>query len=65
MPDHMHPAMRVGAFMVCAVLIDLAGVLARFASDAFASMQRDFTLVALMFAVYLLERRAWAHCAVP
>jgi len=78
----------VGAFIVCAVLITLAGatgvfarvmgripqalaaallagVLARFAFDAFASMQREFTLVAVMFAVYLLGRRLWPRYAVP
>ena len=43
----------------------LAGVLARFAFDAFASMQREFMLVGLMFAVYLLGRRAWPRYAVP
>ena len=43
----------------------LAGVLARFAFDAFASMQREFMLVSLMFAVYLLGRRAWPRYAVP
>ena len=78
----------VGAFMVCAVLITLAGatgwfarvmgripqalaaallagVLARFAFDAFASMEREFTLVALMFATYLCGRRWWPRFAVP
>ena len=43
----------------------LAGVLARFAFDAFASMQREFMLVGLMFAAYLLGRRAWPRYAVP
>ena len=43
----------------------LAGVLARFAFDAFASMQRELLLVGLMFAVYLLGRRAWPRYAVP
>ena len=78
----------VGAFMVCALLITLAGatgwfarvmdripqalaaallagVLARFAFDAFGSLQREFTLVATMFGVYLLGRRAWPRYAVP
>jgi benzoate membrane transport protein len=78
----------VGAFMVCALLITLAGatgwfarvmdripqslaaallagVLARFAFDAFASMQRALLLVAVMFAVYLLGRRLWPRYAVP
>ena len=78
----------IGAFMLCALLITLAGatgwfarvmgripqalaaallagVLARFAFDAFASMQREFTLVALMFAAYLLGRRWWPRYAVP
>ena len=81
-------AEAIGAFMLCALLITLAGatgwfarvmgripqalaaallagVLARFAFDAFASMQREFTLVALMFAAYLLGRRWWPRYAVP
>ena len=78
----------VGAFMVCALLITLAGatgwfarvmdripvslasallagVLARFAFDAFASAQRELVLVLTMFAVYLLGRRWWPRYAVP
>jgi benzoate membrane transport protein len=78
----------VGAFMVCAVLIVLAGVtgafarlmgripqalaaallagvLARFAFDAFASLQREFALVFTMFVTYLLGRRFWPRYAVP
>ncbi len=78
----------VGAFMVCALLITLAGatgwfarvmdripqalaaallagVLARFAFAAFASLQTDFVMVATMFTVYLLGRRAWPRYAVP
>jgi benzoate membrane transport protein len=43
----------------------LAGVLARFAFDAFASMQREFALVFTMFGVYLLGRRLWPRYAVP
>ncbi len=43
----------------------LAGVLARFAFDAFAAMQREFTLVLTMFAVFLLGRRLWPRYAVP
>lgn len=43
----------------------LAGVLARFAFDAFAALQREFTLVLLMFAAYLLGRRWWPRYAVP
>ena len=81
-------AEAVGAFMVCAVLITLAGatgwfarvmdripqalaaallagVLARFAFDAFASMQREFVLVALMFLTFLCGRRWWPRYAVP
>jgi benzoate membrane transport protein len=81
-------AQGVGAFIVCAVLITLAGatgwfarvmdripqalaaallagVLTRFAVDAFASMQRQFALVLVMFAVYLLGRRLWPRYAVP
>ena len=81
-------AQAVGAFMVCALLITLAGasgwfarvmgripqalaaallagVLARFAFDAFASAQRELTLVLAMFIVYLLGRRLWPRYAVP
>ena len=43
----------------------LAGVLARFAFDAFASLQRQFALVFVMFVVYLLGRRLWPRYAVP
>ena len=80
-------AQGVGAFMVCALLITLAGatgwfarvmdripqalaaallagVLARFAIDAFASLQREFALVFTMFVVYLLGRRLWPRYAV-
>lgn len=78
----------VGAFIVSAVLITLAGasgwferamnripqalasallagVLARFAFDAFAAAQADAALVAVMFVVYLLGRRGWPRYAVP
>ena len=78
----------VGAFMVSALLVTLAGasgwferamnripqalasallagVLARFAFDAFAAAQGDVALVALMFAAYLLGRRFWPRYAVP
>jgi benzoate membrane transport protein len=81
-------AQGVGAFMVCALLITLAGatgwfarvmgripqalaaallagVLARFAFDAFAAMQREFALVFTMFLVFLLGRRWWPRYAVP
>ena len=81
-------AQAVGAFMLCALLITvagltgwfaramdripqalaaalLAGVLTRFAVDAFASMQRQFVLVLAMFIVYLLGRRFWPRYAVP
>jgi benzoate membrane transport protein len=81
-------AEAVGAFMVCALLITLAGatgwfarvmdripqplaaallagVLARFAIDAFAALQREFVLVLLMFLAYLLGRRLWPRYAVP
>ena len=81
-------AEAVGAFMVCAMLISLAGasgvferamnriplalasallagVLARFAFDAFAAAEADLALVAVMFAAYLLGRRAWPRYAVP
>lgn len=43
----------------------LAGVLARFAFDAFVSLQRQFWLVLTMFIVYLLGRRVWPRYAVP
>ncbi len=43
----------------------LAGVLARFAFDAFASLQRQFVLVFVMFVIYLLGRRWWPRYAVP
>jgi len=42
----------------------LAGVLARFAFDAFVSLQREFTLVFPMFVAYLLGRRLWPRYAV-
>jgi benzoate membrane transport protein len=81
-------AQGVGAFMVSALLITLAGatgwfarvmdripqalaaallagVLTRFAVDAFASLQREFTLVFTMLVVYLLGRRFWSRYAVP
>jgi benzoate membrane transport protein len=81
-------AEATGAFLVCAVLIILAGatgafarvmdripqalaaallagVLARFAIDAFAALQTRFVLVLVMLAVYLLGRRAWPRYAVP
>ncbi len=43
----------------------LAGVLARFAFDAFGAMQRERVLVGAMFAAYLLGRRFWPRYAVP
>jgi benzoate membrane transport protein len=43
----------------------LAGVLARFTFDAFVSLQHQFTLVFVMFIVYLLGRRLWPRYAVP
>ena len=43
----------------------LAGVLARFAFDAFASLRTQFALVFTMFAVYLIGRRFWPRYAVP
>ena len=43
----------------------LAGVLARFAVDAFLSLQSQRTLVLTMFGVYLLGRRWWPRYAVP
>lgn len=78
----------IGAFVICALLITLAGatgwfarvmdripqalaaallagVLARFAFDAFASLRTQFLLVFTMFAFYLLGRRLWPRYAVP
>jgi benzoate membrane transport protein len=78
----------IGAFVVCAGLITLAGVtrafervmdripqplaaallagvLARFALDAFAALRSDFALVGSMLLVYLLGRRFWPRYAVP
>lgn len=43
----------------------LAGVLTRFALDAFSALQTGFVLVALMLATYLLDRRLWPRYAVP
>jgi benzoate membrane transport protein len=43
----------------------LAGVLARFAFEAFVSLQREFTLVFTMLLAYLLGRRFWPRYAVP
>jgi benzoate membrane transport protein len=43
----------------------LAGVLARFAIDAFAALQREFMLVFVMLLAYLLGRRLWPRYAVP
>lgn len=78
----------IGAFIVCAVLMAvagfsglfervmnripqalaaalLAGVLARFALDAFLALSSQFALVFTMFAVYLLGKRAWPRYTVP
>lgn len=43
----------------------LAGVLLRFALDAFASMRTAPLLVLAMFAAYVAGRRAWPRYAVP
>jgi benzoate membrane transport protein len=43
----------------------LAGVLARFAINAFAALQTDFALVAAMLAAYLAGKRLWPRYAVP
>jgi benzoate membrane transport protein len=43
----------------------LAGVLARFAFDAFVSLQHEFSLVFTMLLAYLLGRRLWPRYAVP
>ena len=78
----------IGAFIVCALLIVLAGatgwfarvmdripqalaaallagVLARFAFDAFLSARTALGLVLAMFVAYLVGRRAWPRYAVP
>ena len=78
----------IGAFIVCALLITLAGttgwfarvmdripqalaaallagVLTRFAFDAFLSVRSEPTLVLTMFATYLAGRRWWPRYAVP
>ncbi|MGY0197141.1 benzoate/H(+) symporter BenE family transporter [Leptothrix sp. BB-4] len=43
----------------------LAGVLTRFALDAFAALRTDLALVAGMLLAYLLGRRLWPRYAVP
>lgn len=43
----------------------LAGVLARFAIDAFLQLAPEFALVAPMLLAYLLGRRLWPRYAVP
>jgi benzoate membrane transport protein len=43
----------------------LAGVLARFAMDAFTSLKLAFGMVLAMFIAYLVGRRAWPRYAVP
>jgi benzoate membrane transport protein len=78
----------IGAFVVCAALITLAGVsgwfervmnripqalaaallagvLARFAFDAFLQLGSEFALVAPMLVAYLVGRRWWPRYAVP
>ena len=78
----------IGAFIVCALLITLAGatgwfarvmdripqalaaallagVLTRFAFDAFLSVRNEPALVFMMFAAYLAGRRWWPRYAVP
>ena len=78
----------IGAFIVCALPITLAGVtgwfarvmdripqalaaallagvLTRFAFDAFLSVRSEPTLVLTMFAAYLAGRRWWPRYAVP
>jgi benzoate membrane transport protein len=81
-------AQGIGAFMVCGLLITLAGVtgwfarvmdripqalaaallagvLTRFAIDAFVSLQTEFALVFTMLLAYLMGRRLWPRYAVP
>jgi benzoate membrane transport protein len=86
--DGITMAEGIGAFMLCAAAIALAGwsglfervmdsipqpiaaallagVLTRFALDAFAALRTDLALVGGMFVVYLLGRRLWPRYAVP
>ncbi len=86
--DGVTLAEGIGAFMLCAAAIALAGwsgvfervmdrlpqpiaaallagVLTRFALDAFAALRTDLALVGGMFVVYLLGRRLWPRYAVP
>ena len=86
--DGVTMAEGIGAFMICAAAIALAGwsglfervmdripqpiaaallagVLTRFALDAFAALRTDLALVGGMFIVYLLGRRLWSRYAVP
>ena len=81
-------AEAVGAFIVCALLITLAGatgwfarvmdripqalaaallagVLARFAFDAFAALPREPAIVGAMCAAFVAGRRWWPRYAVP
>jgi benzoate membrane transport protein len=81
-------AQAIGAFVICGLLITLAGlsglfarvmgripqglasallagVLTRFAFDAFLSLRSQTLLVAVMALAYLLGRRAWPRYAVP
>jgi benzoate membrane transport protein len=81
-------AQGIGAFIVCGLLITvagasgwfaramdripqglaaalLAGVLTRFAFDAFLSLRTQTALVAVMGLAYLLGRRGWPRYAVP
>jgi len=78
----------IGAFVVCGLLITLAGatgwfervmnriplalaaallagVLVRFAFDAFVQLRPEWMLVAPMLVAYLAGRRAWPRYAVP
>ncbi|RZS54609.1 benzoate/H(+) symporter BenE family transporter [Sphaerotilus mobilis] len=86
--DGVTMAEGIGAFMLCAAAIALAGwsgvfervmdrlpqpiaaallagVLTRFALDAFAALRTDLALVGGMLVVYLLGRRLWPRYAVP
>ncbi|MDP4302937.1 benzoate/H(+) symporter BenE family transporter [Leptothrix discophora] len=86
--DGITMAEGIGAFMLCAAAIALAGwsgvfervmdrlpqpiaaallagVLTRFALDAFVALRTDLALVGGMLLVYLLGRRLWPRYAVP
>lgn len=85
---HLSMNQAIGCFLVCAVMIAiagfsggfekimkrlplplasalLAGVLARFALDAFIAVPRNPLLILSMAAVYVVGRRCWPRANVP